>query len=580
MAGGGFEEIGTVDEPGEAVLEPEETRRVDVVVGGCEMAGGEDGAVGGRAVGDGEGEDGGDLLHDGAECDLFAVRGVGEADDVFDGSTGGRDAAVDHFLCGRFGVVDDDLCAVRGIVDDGEVVRVGTDGYCVGRVGDAGGEGDVASEKETAGVNELDTAARANGDASAAVGEIGDGDGGGRRIRGWGKMAGGLLDSNPRTWICSRGRWVQATTRSPFGETTKEAGRTGDSTRPTLPLWERGSRVQCSRVTRPSSETFSRTAQLAVPGEVRRRETPLRAGLAVLTLVRTELASGGGGAGVSLEGFGTPLGESAGWPVLAVSSLPRELDGGLGGGGGGVGGRGDGGGGGLWGRREVERRAGEGRPGAVGEHRFVEWDGVAERSGDGGEDHAGGEETDGGGADGGDPFDGLGAEEINEQGGAEDPTEGDDGGIEGVVEAGPAGDEAGAEWNHDHEEGAVEGVFPRGEFEEAGGEFDADVHEEGGDAESGDGDAHGGEVEAVEAPGGFGDVNDPDSDAGDEDEPADGVQDAVDGIEGAISGVADPFAFTADSLDDAGGGFVGIVVGGGVRGPGASGAVGGGGGEW
>ena len=40
VAGGGFEEIGTVDElEGEAVLEPG-PGSVDVVVGGCEMAGG------------------------------------------------------------------------------------------------------------------------------------------------------------------------------------------------------------------------------------------------------------------------------------------------------------------------------------------------------------------------------------------------------------------------------------------------------------------------------------------------------------------------------------------------------------
>ena len=46
----------------------------------------------------------------------------------------------------------------------------------------------------------------------------------------------------------------------------------------------------------------------------------------------------------------------------------------------------------------------------------------------------------------------------------------------------------------------------------------------------------------------------PDSDAGDEDEASRWVQDAVDGIECDFR-VADPFAFTADSLDDAGGRF-------------------------
>ena len=301
-------------------------------------------------------------------------------------------------------------------------------------------------------------------------------------------------------------------------------------------------------------------------------------------VVRIDVSEEGVGvglAGLSCFGGGVRAG------VVGVvggfrGTVARSLDdaehrGGLSGRTGGMSGCGGDGGGGRFGRLgKVERRGGEGGPGTLGKHRFVERDGAPDRPGDGGKDHAGGEKPNGSGADGGDPFDGFGAEEIDQQCGAKDPSEGDDGGVRRAVEARPTGEEAAAEGDHDDEEGAVEGVIARGEFEEARGELDADVHEKASDTECDEGDAHGREVEASEAPWGLGDMKDPDGDAGDEDEPADGVDEAIDGIERAVARVADPFAFASDGLDDTwrSGVAAGIRCSG-RGGPCASGAVGG-----
>ena len=178
VTGGGVEEVIAVDKPGEAVLDPEEAGGGDAFAGRGELARGENGTVRGGAIGDGEGKHGGDLLHDGAEGDLFAVGGEGEADDALDGFAGGLDTAVDHAGERAFGIVDDDLCAGAGVVDDGEVAGIGADGKGVGCFGDGAGQRDAAGGAEGDGIDELQNVGGAHGNTRAAVGEVSQGNGG------------------------------------------------------------------------------------------------------------------------------------------------------------------------------------------------------------------------------------------------------------------------------------------------------------------------------------------------------------------------------------------------------------------